>query len=822
MAPFLTRVLSARTLATAAMVTALIMVVGIADQTPGTTSAASAVQAMASAQRSCGTSQVQEVPLPDTVEIQRGVAGPVRCVYRLVVRGAPSGSGIFIPRLSAHVVISVNGKEVSNSLTDPMQPEPRSVDRILLLEVPGVLWNDSDNVVEIQAAGPTHVALSKVRVGPIVQLKHEHRMRVLGAIIGPSLVAAIVGTLGLCILLLWVSRRDSLYGYFGAGTLFWGIHTLWSVSPWSPLSGDHLTVWWTTLYTFFVAMLIIFCVRFAEWNHPRVERLLWVVPMATPLLLYAAVAVDRIDLADNLVRLVLLGMVGLGVVAVIRASFRRLDVDKSFVVASGFASFGFGVHDWLTNLRANGDNPIYLVPYAGLIFVVFVVRMLIGRFARVTDQLEVMNVELEQRVATQNTELRDAMEKMRQARDAAESADHAKTRFLAAASHDLRQPAHALALYMAALRSERLDARQADVVERMSGSLSALGALFNMLLDMSRIDAGALAPAAKTFAIEPLLRRLADEFAPQADAHGLRLALRLPSTGMADSAFTHSDPMLVERVVRNLLANAVKYTSHGGVLLACRLRCSVLPGGALAGRPPQWRIEVWDTGVGIADEDKERVFEEFFQVDNPGRDRARGLGLGLSIVYRMVKLLGLELVLRSRLGRGSCFAIYLPQVSGTASASIVAPAAAAAPAVAGLRVGMIEDDMAVRDAMRTLLQRWGCEVVEGADADELDLQARKLGWNTLPHALLVDQRLGAGKTGPAQARRLFELWGAEVPVLIVSGESDLSPVKAAGWACLAKPLSPALLMDWLASVPVLPRPFEAKARTHAGTTGELP
>jgi signal transduction histidine kinase/CheY-like chemotaxis protein len=820
MASFLARVLSARTLARAAVVTALIMVVSVVGQTPCSAPAAGAVQALAGAQRSCGASPVQQVALPDVVEVQRGRVGPVRCVYRLVVGGAPSGSGIFIPRLAAHAVISVNGHEVSSSLTDPMQPEPRSMDRIVLLEVPGVLWNGSDNVVEIHAAGPRRITLSKVRVGPIVQLRREHRMRVLGAVIGPSLAGAIVGTLGLCILLLWVSRRDSLYGYFGAGTLFWGFHTLWSVSPWSPLSGAHLTVWWTTLYTFFVAMLIIFCVRFAEWRHAGVERLLWAVPLATPLVLYAAVAVDRIDLADNLVRLVLLAMVGLGVVAVMRASFRRPDVDKSFVMASGLASFGFGVHDWLTNLRANGDTAIYLVPYAGLIFVVFVVRMLVSRFARVTDQLEAMNVELGQRVASQNTELRHAMEEMRQARDAAEAADHAKTRFLAAASHDLRQPAHALALYMAALRAERLDARQADLVERMSGSLSALGALFNMLLDMSRIDAGALAPAVKTFTIEPLLRRLADEFAPQADAKGLRLALRLPSTGMADAAFTHSDPLLVERVVRNLLANAVKYTSQGGVLLACRLRHGMT--GSAAARPPQWRVEVWDTGVGIADEDKERVFEEFFQVDNPGRDGARGLGLGLSIVHRMVKLLGLELVLHTRFGRGSCFAIYLPHASGTANTSIVAPATTTAAAVAGLRVGMIEDDTAVRDAMRTLLQHWGCDVIDGADADELDRQARRLDWKTLPHALLVDQRLGAGKTGPAQARRLFELWGAEVPVLIVSGESDLSPMKAAGWDCLAKPLSPALLMAWLASVPVLPRPFGMKARTQASAAGERP
>lgn len=786
-------------------------------QIASTATRASAVLSLDQAQRVCagGTARIT---LPDQSLLRPRSPGPIECRYRLSVADAARGSGLLIPDLAAHARIEINGHVVFDSFHDTSQPVPRSADRIVLIDVPDAIWSVGANLIDIRAAGPQRMSLSALYLGPLPEVRRLHRLRVFGVIVGPSLVAAVVGTVGMCMALLWARRRDPLYGYFGIGTLCWAVHTLWTVLPWSPLSGVHHTVWWTSLYSFFATMLVIFCVRFADWRSPRFERVLWTVALSAPVVLYAALSVDGLDLATDLWRLLLICLVGLGVFAVVRTSLKRPDMDKLLVVASGLASFAFGVRDWLTSESDGGNNPIYLVPYAGLVFVVFVVRMLIDRFAHAEEQLEVINAELEQRVASQNTELRDAMEKMRQARDAAEAADHAKTRFLAAASHDLRQPAHALALYMAALRSERLDPTQADLVQRMSGSLSALETMFNMLLDMSRIDAGALTPAAKTFAIEPMLRQLAEEFAPQAEAQGLRLALRLPSS---TAAFAHSDPVLVERIVRNLLANAVKYTSRGGILVACRLRRACSPGNVHAHTSRHWRIEVWDTGVGIADHDKRRVFEEFFQVDNPDRDRAKGLGLGLSIVHRLVKLLGLNLLLYSRPGRGSCFALCLPQATVCAAVPAALPPAIATAAVAGMTVGMIEDDMEVRDAMRTLLQRWGCTVVEGADADELELHVNETDCLSLPDALLVDHRLRAGKTGPAEANVLFERWEARAPMLIVTGESDLEEIKAAGYACLAKPVSPALLRNWLASIRKPPADAECRAFS-AHAPGDMP
>jgi signal transduction histidine kinase len=184
----------------------------------------------------------------------------------------------------------------------------------------------------------------------------------------------------------------------------------------------------------------------------------------------------------------------------------------------------------------------------------------------------------------------------------------------------------------------------------MKRSLQGLESMFDALLDVSRMDAGAVIPRPRAFEPAPILHRLAEEFAPLAAERGLRLSVRIAPVPRGLHA--RSDPLLVERIVRNLLSNAVKYTRTGGVLLSCRLR------GAGARR--QWRLEVWDTGAGIAEADRERVFEEFFQVGNPERDRAGGLGLGLAIVRRLSELLGHRLELRSVPGRGTHFALALP------------------------------------------------------------------------------------------------------------------------------------------------------------------
>ena len=361
----------------------------------------------------------------------------------------------------------------------------------------------------------------------------------------------------------------------------------------------------------------------------------------------------------------------------------------------------------------------------------------------------------------------------------ATAADQAKARFLAAASHDLRQPAHALGLYLAALRAGPLATEQAAIAARMAQALAAMDGLFGAVLDLSRIDAGAVLPHWELVALGPLLQRLADEWAPAAEARGLRLVLR---AGPAD-ATTVTDAVLLERVLRNLLANAVAHTLRGGVVLACRLRRA-------ADGPPRLRIEVWDSGTGIAPRDQERVFQEFEQL---GRADG-GLGLGLAIARRLAQQLQLQLSLLSRPGRGTVFF-----VDGLVPAGAMPRQAAAARGalrrLAGMRVAVVDDDAAVRDATHALLQRWECDVTCAADADAL-LQA--LGDGPPPQALLVDLHLAAGRRGPDEAQRLFGAWGCTPPLLLMTGDTAAAPaLRAEGRVCLAKPLSPPRLRAWL-------------------------
>lgn len=369
-----------------------------------------------------------------------------------------------------------------------------------------------------------------------------------------------------------------------------------------------------------------------------------------------------------------------------------------------------------------------------------------------------------------------------QAQAAAERSAAAQARWLATASHDLRQPAHALGLYLGALQAlpvARTDAELAEIAERMRGALAVLEALLAGALDVSRIDAGAVVPQWDTVALAPMLRRLADEGALPAEARGLRLSLHMAPQPDGGEALTVTDPQLLERLLRNLLTNAVKYTRDGGVLLACRLRRSE-SGQRL------WRIEVWDSGIGIAEADQERVFEEFEQLG-----RSPGQGLGLAIVRRLATLLQLRVTLHSRPGRGSVFFVEGLVPAGHAPRAVLAQRSAER-SLQGLRVAVLDDDAAVRDATLRLLARWG---VQAQDA---------LHSSAAPHALVADLRLRgadvAGDDGPAIVARLQQAWGAPRPVLWVSAEPPSSALRAQlppGAVVETKPLSPARLRAWL-------------------------
>jgi signal transduction histidine kinase len=381
------------------------------------------------------------------------------------------------------------------------------------------------------------------------------------------------------------------------------------------------------------------------------------------------------------------------------------------------------------------------------------------------------------RLAQQNAELEQARSAADAARSDAEIANRSKTQFFAAASHDLRQPLHALGLFAAALADKVHDPEVRQVVHSINTSVDALESLFNALLDMSKIDAGAIRPEALDFSLAALLERLRREFEPEAFER--RLVLRVVPT----RRFVRADPVLLERILRNLISNALRYTWQGGVLVGARRR------GASAS------IEVWDTGVGIEPAEQERVFEEFYQVGNPERGGRRGLGLGLSIVRRLAQLAGAPVTLRSVRGRGSVFKVRVP----LGRRPDAAPAASRrehllAYDLADRVVVVVDDEPAVLHGMDALLSGWGATVV--ACASSAEALERTAGLERAPDLIIADYRLREGSLGTQLIAALRTRFGNAIPAIVVSGSTTavhLEETRAMDAHLLLKPVLPAKL-----------------------------
>ncbi len=302
------------------------------------------------------------------------------------------------------------------------------------------------------------------------------------------------------------------------------------------------------------------------------------------------------------------------------------------------------------------------------------------------------------------TEREKTQKELAQARDAAEAANLAKSRFLAAASHDLRQPIQAISLFQEALRHTGLNDEQKHINDCLALAVQNLGELLNALLDLSKLDVGAVTPVPQVLSGKVLVHTLAREHWPLAQAKSLQLRVFSPR----DPAAVFVDPQLLQSMLGNLVGNAIKYTRRGGVLISLRRR----RGQAL--------IQVWDTGIGIAPEKIDAVFEEYLQIGNPERDRSKGLGLGLAIVKRLSRVLGTEVVCRSRPGQGSVFEFMLPLVDmpQAAARAQVAPSASPTSALPARRVVVLDDDAMVAQALAVNLRALGMQVFTYSSAEE--------------------------------------------------------------------------------------------------------
>lgn len=362
-----------------------------------------------------------------------------------------------------------------------------------------------------------------------------------------------------------------------------------------------------------------------------------------------------------------------------------------------------------------------------------------------------------------------------------------KSRFFAAASHDLRQPVHALWLLGAALERELQHHPQHGNAQRVMKAVQALSGSMDAMLDLSLLDAGILRGHVAAMPLQPLLVRLAETFQTRALEQGLELRVR------SSPLWVHSDPELLQRMLANLVDNALKYTPRGGVLVAARAR-----GGAV------W-LDVVDTGVGIAAAERPRIFQEFYQIDNPGRDRSRGLGMGLSIVQRLALLLQHSLVLHSRPGRGSRFRVGLARAQTASAAGQPGPANAHMPdpvdrLALPRRVLLLDDELEIHHAFAALLQGSGVDLACAADAAGAEQALQEAARQQQPFDVLVcDYRLARGTDGLRVGRRLQEQHA--VALVMVTGElaqEGLRQIHETGVAVLFKPVQPQALLRALA------------------------
>lgn len=412
----------------------------------------------------------------------------------------------------------------------------------------------------------------------------------------------------------------------------------------------------------------------------------------------------------------------------------------------------------------------------------------IPSFARLSQDINSMAGQLEQSRQRLEQRVQEATQALREQRDAAQQANRDKTRFLAAASHDLRQPMHALNMLLAALKEETRPDERAKLLERIETSSQAMSALLDALLDISRLDAGSVQVQLDPIELQPLLTRLRETYESQAERRGITLVVH------SSRAWVRSDPILLERIVGNFLSNALRYTPQGGcVLLAMRKRGE------------NCVIQVRDSGPGIAPQDQVSVFQEFVQLHNPQRDRSQGLGLGLAIVSRLAQLLDHPVGLRSCTGRGATFHVQLPLCAeGTpplVPAAELPPHGAAmqaSPGLQGCRILLVEDDALVRDSYTRLLQLWGCDARVHANADSVLASLGQEGWR--PHLVLTDHRLGGALNGRQLIHALRQRWGAGLPAVIMTGDTedaDLRQARTDHLRVLYKPLKPAELRQVL-------------------------
>lgn len=680
----------------------------------------------------------QAVTLPDTWS-QRGLDSPGIGFYRLRFRLDTAPERLWalrLARLSTNHELRINGQLVSGGL--PLESRVLRRPVPVLVHLPPALLRAGENLIEIEVDNGVRAGLSPLEVGPAALVESEFLAGYHLQVTLPQMLNVASGGVCLLALFLWWRRRSE--AALGAFAVLGIIASARNYSYYRVVSADAVTI---SDFLFFAAQVVsvVLLGLFAMALSGRAPRAYKAALVAGAPLLLAAGAVAAPLGQLHQTRTVAYPLLLLGVIPalwLVSTRARELRAGPLRALLAGLVVvLGAGVHDYLYQQGHTSVMDGYWLPYAVPVALVAFAAVLMQRVVGALNQVEELNLTLEQRVRDRTLAL--------------QRANRAKSRFLAAASHDLRQPVVSIGLLVGLLRERITEPAQRTLAARLDEAVAAMETLLAGLLDLSRLESGGLQPRWQAVPLQPIFDAIAAQEGEAARRKGLQLRVR--PTPLA----VHADALLVEQIVRNFVSNALRYTDRGGVLLAARRRAD----GRIS-------LQVWDSGRGIDPARQAEVFDDFVQLDASSKHRREGLGLGLPIVRRSAALLGAPLTLRSRPGRGSCFGIELAPADGAPVAAV--GAVPGSTALDGLTLVLVEDDATVRDALGARLTAWGARVWSFDSP-----QGLRAALDALPPGqrqadlIITDLHLsgGSGFDVIALMRRRF----GSLPALVVTGDT---------------------------------------------------
>lgn len=686
-------------------------------------------------------------------------------LYRLNFQLSPTGAenssqhpwSLRIDRLCAAHDVILNDRRLHSTLaTRTWLGEPAPA----LLDIPGGMLQAGSNELRIEVHCVLHGGLSMPVLAPKASLQGGYfRHEALTQYLPLGLNLCSMAFALFMILLWWQRRQETAAGLFGLLYLVVSIRNCTYYIT-GDLSFPPALSSWLHLVAHVSSATLLgwFALAMSGRTIPRLNRLLWSAAIGIPAIGLAALMADPNLVVTRAMAQPILQLLALPALWILLQLCRQSQMRWLVVLSLGFTSVLISaLHDFIWIRVLGLVDHSYWMPWTVPLTLPGFTMLLTNRMVKAFNDIEQLNLTLEQKVQERTHELA--------------AVNAAKSHFLAAASHDLRQPVSAIGLITDLLHERLTDPSLRGLTDRLTRAVVSMESLLKGLLDLSRLDSGTVEVHAQTVRLQSLLDSIASHETESASYKGLSLRVR------RTQATAWTDPILLEQILRNLVGNAVRHTERGGILVGVRSRGDHL------------LIQVWDTGAGISEADQARIFEEFVQLSNPGRERRRGLGLGLAIVKRAAKLLGHPIHVQSRPKKGSCFSVMVPTapqraVPATEHLAQAPPPSGQSMPWSGLNALVIEDDQSIRDALSNLLRSWGFSVTSGVGLSWLIQQGPRQHWDLV----ISDHRLSDG-TGREVVQHV-RATQSRLAALIVTGDTSpeqLSMLARSGLPVLHKP-----------------------------------